>query len=369
MESQQLGILLRPKSFDELIGQEDVVATLRTQFGKGEVPRAMMFIGPAGTGKTTLAKIIAREIQGWEFSAEDEPDVIEINAANYRKIEDVRSLVDQTQTVPFVGKYRVIILDEAQQITKDAQNVLLKPFEEPNSANVWVICTTDPQKIIDALKTRCSTYQLTRLSKKNIHDLLVSGAKFLGRTEPYDEFEKEVMLRGASLGPRAMLNAFQNYNNGIPAKEAVMTMTAEAAPEFFDIARAVVYGKWNEDSTVWGKPCKAVRVLISDLEALLKKKAEKEKQAEAEFKAEESDPDPDDVASRPEVARTLRNITGALLKGVVLGKDPVKAGIAADCLGGMATAISANEFDVPLEYPYTIGMLYRVNRLMNKGGK
>jgi DNA polymerase III, delta subunit len=369
MESQQLGILLRPKSFDELIGQEDVVATLKQQFAKGEVSRAMMFIGPPGTGKTTLAHIIAREIQGWEFSAEDTPDVIDVNAANFRKIEDIRNLVDQTQTVPFVGKYRVIILDEAQQITKDAQNLLLKPFEEPNSANVWVICTTDPQKIIDAIKTRCSTYQLTRLSKKNIHDLLVRGAEFLGRTEPFEDFEKEAMLRGGSLGPRAILNAFQNFNNGTPAKEAVMAMTAQAAPEYFDIARAVVYGKWDTDSAVWGKPCKAVRTLISELEGQLKKKAEKEKAAEDEFKAEEGDPDADDIASRPEVARTLRNIVGALLKSVVLGKDPAKASLAADCLGGMATGISANEFDVPLEYPYTIGVLYRVNRLMNKGGK
>ena len=364
METGQLGVLLRPKSFGDMIGQEDVVKTLQTQLGKGEVSRAYMFIGPAGTGKTTLGKIIAREIQGWEFPADSEPDVIEINAANKRKIEDIRSLVDDTQSFPFQGKYRVIILDEAQQITKEGQNVLLKPFEEKDSANVWIICTTDPQKIIEPLRTRCSIHQLTRLSKKNIHDLLTRGAEFLGRTEPYEDFEAEAIQRGGSLGPRAILNAFQNYNNGTPAREAVMTQTAEAGPEFFSIAKAVVYGSWDKDVPVWGNPSKAAKTLIGELESALKKKADKEKQAESEFR-EDGEPDQEDLASKPEVARTLRNIVGALLKSAVIGKDSARAQKAAEALYIMANSISANEFDVPLEYPYTIGMLFRVNQKMN----
>lgn len=358
MADVQLGIALRPMKFEEVIGQEDTVTVLQAQIDKGEIPRALMFVGPAGTGKTTLAKILARAVQGWEFPADQQPDLLEINAADFTGIDDMRELVEQTESFPMCGKYRVIILDEAHQLSKAAQNCLLKPFERAESATIWIICTTETAKIIKPLVTRCQVFNLQRLTKKGVHDLIVRAAEHTG-TVDFAEFEA-IAIRENLNQPRPLLNAFGNFSNGMPAADAVNGQLQTFGFLPFEIAKAVVYGSWDNDGNVWGKPSKAVKNQFADLEAEFKKKKKDAAATDADEGIDTEGAEKDEALGRPEVSRAIRAITASLLKNEIL-KGNFKA---VQAMHLFANAISPNPFDAALEYPATIGLLFRVNATM-----
>ena len=363
MSDSQLGIALRPTKFEDVIGQEEIVKVLQTNIEKGEVPRAIMFIGPAGTGKTTLATIIARAVQGWDFPADLEPDCIEINAADMTGIDDMRLLVDQTDSYPMQGKYRVIILDEAHQLSKPAQNCLLKPFERKDSHVLWIICTTETGKIIKPLITRCQCFNLKRLDKKGIHDLIVRAANYTGTAE-FAEFES-VAIKENLNQPRPLLNAFGNFANGMPAKDAIngQLQTYGAAPN--EIAFSVVYGDWDKDTSYTTKDGKkverkAVKDLFNALEAEFKKRKKDAEADDAEETDSTEEKDGDAALGRPEISRAIRAIVGAMLKTSLLKGN----GKAVKAIALMATAISANPFDAGIEYPLTVGLMFRINQTM-----
>lgn len=367
MADAQLGIALRPTKFEDVIGQEDTVKVLQAQIDKNEIPRAMMFVGPAGTGKTTLAKIISRAVQGWDFPADREPDFIEINAADVTGIDDMRELVEKTDSYPMQGKFRVIILDEAHKLTVPAQNCLLKPFEQANSATVWIICTTETGKIIKPLQTRCQIFNLKRLDKRGIHTLVVKAAEYTGCTD-YAAFETAAIQMKLDQ-PRPLLNAFGNFVNGMPAEEAVngQVQTYGASP--FELAMSVAYGLWDKDTSFQAGPKTVTRTACVTLLKNLESEFKKAKKASASADASEDEleiNDEDDALSRPEFSRSVRYILGATLKNMILkGKN---ADLAAQSLDFLTKAISPNEFDVPLEYPATIAALYRINKKLT-GGK
>lgn len=360
MAESTLSITLRPKTFKEIIGHTAAVAAIKAAIDADKIPVAYMFTGPAGTGKTTLARLVARAVQGWAFAESDKPDVLELNAAHFTGVDGMRDLITKTSTYPFAGTYRVIILDEAHQLSKPAQNLLLKPLEDPDSATRWIICTTETGKILPAIRTRCTTFELGGLDSKERHALLARAAEAIGRLEPFDDFEKEVTARGLQ-GPRALLQAFEQYSNGIDAASAVSAQTAILAPEYHEIALAVVYGQWDKPSTIWGgkKQLPSLQSMLVALDEKLKKQA-KESDKEDKQDIEDVSVSKDDEQGRPEVSRGLRAVTAAFLKGAVLKGN----GRAAESLNILAHCTSPNPFDAAMEYPATIAGLYRVNAKM-----
>ncbi len=167
----------RPQSFEEVVGQEAVVRTLSNAIGADAVRQAYLFAGPRGTGKTSMARILAKCLNCTEgptttpdgtchacraIAAGTSLDVIEMDAASQRGIDDIREIRDRVVLQPVEGHYKVYILDEAHQLTDAAWNALLKLIEEPPPHLVFVFCTTDLSKVLPTVRSRCQTFVFQR---------------------------------------------------------------------------------------------------------------------------------------------------------------------------------------------------------------
>ncbi len=175
----------RPKTFAEIVGQEHVVRTLTNAISAGMVSHAYLFTGPRGTGKTTIGRLLAKAVNCKNRKeGEAEPcnqcdscseinqgnaiDLIEIDAASNRGIDEIRDLRDGIRFVPTKSKYKVFIIDEAHQLTREAANALLKTLEEPPSHAIFVLATTEAHKMIPTIISRCQRFDFRRLSVPEI---------------------------------------------------------------------------------------------------------------------------------------------------------------------------------------------------------
>jgi DNA polymerase-3 subunit gamma/tau len=165
-----LHIKYRPRTWDEIKGNEAVVEGLKSLFSlKSEEnrPHVYLFQGASGCGKTTLARIVKDELKC------SEANFNELNVANTRGIDTIRDVIQFSHFCTFDGGVRIFLFDEAHKLTNDAQNALLKVLEDTPPKVYFIFCTTEPKKIIETIKTRCTTCQVNRLSNSMVRDLLV----------------------------------------------------------------------------------------------------------------------------------------------------------------------------------------------------
>jgi DNA polymerase-3 subunit gamma/tau len=166
----------RPETFDEVIGQEAIVHSLKSAIVQDKLSHAYLFSGSRGTGKTSLARIFARYI------GTSPNDIYEIDAASHNGVDEIRELRDGVSTLPFDSKYKVYILDEVHMLSKAAFNALLKTLEEPPKHVIFILATTELHKVIDTVKSRCQVFEFKKPSLEELISFVQDGAKKENRT-------------------------------------------------------------------------------------------------------------------------------------------------------------------------------------------
>lgn len=166
----------RPLSFAEVRDQDHIVTVLEGAIKKGTIPHAILFSGTRGTGKTTMARIFAHAIGASDI------DIYEMDAASNRGIDDVRELKEAVYTLPYESQYKVYIIDEVHMLTKEAFNALLKTLEEPPAHVVFILATTEEEKLLDTILSRCQVFRFNSPSRAVLTKLATDVAKKEGFT-------------------------------------------------------------------------------------------------------------------------------------------------------------------------------------------
>ncbi len=179
----------RPMTLREVVGQPQVTEPLAKSLEQGKISHAYLFIGPRGTGKTSVARIFAHEINGFKYELEDDyVDIIEIDGASNRGIDNIRELREKAAIAPTSGKYKVYIIDEVHMLTNSAFNALLKTLEEPPSYVVFILATTEFYEVPETIVSRCQCYSFGRISLKSLEDRL----KYIAKQEKIDITDEAV---------------------------------------------------------------------------------------------------------------------------------------------------------------------------------
>lgn len=240
-----LAVKYRPKLLKDFLGNEQTVKKLRALLEREEKPHAILFTGPSGCGKTTLARIVATALRCSKH------DFQEHNAADFRGIDSVRDIISQMRLCPMSGPCRVWLLDECHQLSKDAQHALLKALEDTPPHVYFILATTEPEKLLPTIKTRCPPYEVRALPDEQLMRLLMNVTEAEGVEVPEEALEQIVQ---DSLGSSRMaLTILDGIINLEPEEMAAAAkVTAEQRSESISLCRAML-GKGRVPWKVVGK--------------------------------------------------------------------------------------------------------------------
>lgn len=236
MQKEALYQKYRSQTFDEVVGQQYVVRSIKNAVKEGKVGHAYLFCGPRGTGKTSMARLLARAV-----NCEDKenapcgkcencvaavngthPDIIEINAANETHVEDIRDLIERARLAPMMGHHKIYIVDEVHQLSSSAASALLKTLEEPPEHVIFILATTDPQKLLPTIISRCQRFDFSKIKNEDIKNHLLYVAK--QENVNLEEVAAEKLATLADGGMRDSLSMLEQaiaYTSGNITDEAI----------------------------------------------------------------------------------------------------------------------------------------------------
>ena len=248
----------RPSTFDEVVGQDHIVKTIKNALASGKIAHAYLFAGPRGTGKTTMAKLFAKALncdEGIGHQCEvckncssikdgSHPDVIEIDAASNNGVEEVRELIDKVRYSTILGRYKVYIIDEVHMMTPGAFNALLKTLEEPPAHVIFILATTEPHKILPTILSRCQRYDFSKISDTAIKERLKFVLEEEGIT--YDEEAVNLIISLSDGGMRDALSILDQVlaytSNTLNASDILEIFQLESKEEKIALITDLVNG-------------------------------------------------------------------------------------------------------------------------------
>src|SRR4029450_13493056 len=261
MTYQVLARKWRPKTFAELVGQEDVVTALSNGLARGRLHHAYLLTGTRGVGKTTIARILAKSLNCITNGVSATPcgtcaacvdidagrfvDLLELDAASNTGIDDMRAILDNARYAPTVGRYKVYLIDEVHQLSKPAVNSMLKTLEEPPEHVKFVLATTDPQKIPVTVLSRCLQFNLKPLPQALIAERLATilGAEGIASEKSALELSANKEARGSMRDALSLLDQAIAYGGGDVLDTTVRAMLATVDRDYvFRIAAALQAG-------------------------------------------------------------------------------------------------------------------------------
>ena len=246
----------RPSTFDEVAGQDHIVKTLKNALATGKLAHAYLFAGPRGTGKTTMAKLLAKALncdEGIGCQCNEcknckaiiegtHPDVLELDAASNNGVDEIRELIDKVKYGTILGRYKVYIIDEVHMLSTGAFNALLKTLEEPPEHVIFILATTEPHKILPTILSRCQRYDFTKLSDLDIKNRL--KAVLEKERIAYNEEAVNIIISLADGGMRDALSILDQVlaysGNKLDVQDILDIFALESKEEKIDLLNSLI---------------------------------------------------------------------------------------------------------------------------------
>ena len=259
----------RPQTFNDIVGQNHIVSVLKNAIDKDQISHAYLFYGSRGTGKTSIAKIFANEVNGNEIYQKENVDIIEIDAASNNGVDEVRDIKEAIKFLPTEGKYKVYIIDEVHMLTTAAFNALLKTLEEPPAHVIFILATTEIHKIPATILSRCQRFEFKNLSQEQLIDRLKYIAKEENLVIEEAAIEKIATLaKGGLRDAISILDQVSNYAEEITLNHILEVTSSISEDDILEFYRGLLQGdvtksllKYNE----FVAQAKDTKLLLNDL--------------------------------------------------------------------------------------------------------